>query len=136
MCGLASLGEILLYSGRAEAELRAGRSDDRDIDWSGVKVDPLVDPPQPAVGVLQLPSLIVVFRKEANGRAEDEGDDERRPKNAEKSEPRHTSPLEPMSDAARRGKPARAVGRRRASVSAYAGIAHETRWPYVAIMPR
>src|ERR1700722_9319412 len=86
MSGLASLGEILLDSGRAEAELRAGRADDRDIDRRGVKVDPLVDPAQPAVGVLQLPSLIVVFRKEADVDVKDESDDEGCPKNAEKSQ--------------------------------------------------
>ena len=42
--GLAPLREILLDSGGAESELRAGRPDDGDVDRLGVKVDPLIDP--------------------------------------------------------------------------------------------
>ncbi len=80
---LASLRKILLDSGGAEAELLAGRTDDGDVDRLRVKVDPLIDPAQPAVRILQLPSLIVVFRKKADRRVEDEGDGERRAQNAE-----------------------------------------------------
>jgi hypothetical protein len=47
-------------------------------------VNPLVDPAQP--GVLQLPSLIVVFRKKADCGVEDEGDRKRSAQNAKKSQ--------------------------------------------------
>jgi hypothetical protein len=75
---LPPLSKILLDGGGAKAELRAGRTDDGDVDRRGIKVDPLVDPAQPAIRILQLPSLIIVFGKKADCRAKDQGDRERR----------------------------------------------------------
>ena len=119
---LALLREILLDGGGAEAELLAGRTDDGDVDRRRVKVDPLIDPAQPAVRILQLPSLIVVFRKKADRRVEDERDGERRAQNAKKSSPRHPISLVSCPTPARRD--AGAIGAR-ASVSVMP-IAHET----------
>ena len=68
---LPPLREILLDGGGAETKLSARGAKDGDVDRLGVKVDPLVDPAQPTITVLQLPSLIIVFRKKADGYVED-----------------------------------------------------------------
>src|ERR1700678_3729228 len=75
---LRALREILLDGGGAKTKLSARGTQDGDVDRRGVKVDPLVDPAHPSIRVLQLPSLIAVFRKEADRRVEYEGDSERR----------------------------------------------------------
>jgi hypothetical protein len=73
---LPPLRKILLDGGCAEAKLSARRTDDGDIDRRRIKVDPLVDPAQSAIRVLQLPSLIIVLREKANRDIEQERDAE------------------------------------------------------------
>ena len=90
----AVLRELLLDRGGAEAELGAGRAEDRNVDRPRVVVDPLVDPAQPAIQarVHELPSLVAVLRQKADGRTERERHGDRRAQNAKKSQSGHPSP--------------------------------------------
>src|SRR5271157_2962007 len=85
------LPKLILYGGGTEAELRAGRAEDGDVDRPGIKMNPLIDPAQPAVHVVawQLPSLVFVLRQKADRGAEKERDGDRRAQNAKKSQSGH-----------------------------------------------
>ena len=88
---LAVLGEPLLDSGGAEAELGAGRTENDDVDRRRIEVNPLIDPSRPAVKIIArvLPALIRVLRQQADGGVENERDGDRRAENAKKSQSGH-----------------------------------------------